>query len=667
MMRRISVFLLITFLPFQAISLQAEVTPQKKALILGIDGMDPKLLQKYIDEGKMPHFKQLIDGGGDFKKLITSYPPQSPVAWSNFAIGGNPGRHGIFDFIHRYPSTLIPYLSITETKAPEKMLNIFGWQIPLSAGSVNNLRRGTPYWAHLCNKNIATTICQIPANYPPKCPCQSDKFHALSGMGTPDLLGTQGTFSFYSSEKLELKKVIGGGRFYQVDVNDGKVESKIYGPPHPYKDPKAYKNKKDEMALTAPFTIWIDEENGMAKLNINHQDVVLKKGEFSEFVQIKFEVIPFFQSITAITRFYLKDVKPFKLYVSPIDIDPSNPAVPISEPPSFAQELFKNVGYFYTQNMPPDTKALEHKVLSDAEFLKQITIVFKEEEKRLDYELSQFKEGLLFHYFSVLDQLCHTFWRFIDPEHPLYTVEGNQQFGKAIENFYIEFDRILGKVQASLDKDTLLIIMSDHGFTSFRRGVNLNPILLNKGYISLIDPTKPQEGEFFAGVDWNKTKAYNLGINALYINLQGREPHGTVSAAEYDALTDEIKKTLLDYVDAKTGLHPIKDVSKRAEIYSGPYLDQAPDLIVGYDHGYRGSWDTILGEMPKEEVVDNKSTWSGDHTIYFNLVPGVVLSNRKIAKAEPSLIDIAPAILEYFGIQEHPEMEGKSIFAEASA
>ena len=646
----------------------AEADVHRKALVLGIDGMDPHLLETFMSEGKMPHFKKLLEQGGDFKRLQTSYPPQSPVAWSSVAVGANPGKHGIFDFIHRQPQTQRPYLSITETKQPQNILKLGPWQIPLSQGSVKNLRGGKPFWQYLCEEKVPSTICQIPANYPPDCPCVSDHLRILSGMGTPDLLGTQGTFSFYTSQEMELKKVIGGGRMYTVQVENGKVRAEIAGPPHPYKNPDWHKARDKNFHLTVPFTVWLDEENQTAKLSVSGQDIFLRKGEFSDFVKVRFDVIPGVQSVPAICRFFLKEVSPhFKLYVSPLVIDPSSPALPISQPASYAQELFNALGPFYTQNMPPDTKALEHKVFADEEFLKQIKIVFQEEEKRLDFELERFQQGLLFHYFSVLDQLSHVFWRTIDPKHPLYTPELNAKHGKAIEGFYIEFDRIVGKIIEKFGQDTLLIVMSDHGFTSFRRGINLNTILLNRGFITLIDSEKQEEGEFFPNVDWSKTKAYNLGINALYLNLHGREPEGRVKPEEYGQVVESLRKLLLEYVDPKTGEHPIQHVAKRDEIYHGPYLQNAPDLIVGYAEGYRASWDTILGEMPKEEVVDNLSTWSGDHTIYFNLVPGILVANRKIIKENPALEDLAPTLLEYFGIAEHSEMEGSSFVKKEEA
>lgn len=632
------------------------LSAESKMIVLGVDGMDPNLLQQYMNEGKMPHFKKFIQKG-DFKPLITSYPPQSPVAWSNVAIGANPGKHGIFDFIHRDPDTMIPFLSITETLGSDKVLKFGSWQIPLSGGSVRNLRGGKPFWEHLCEHHIDATINQIPGNYPAQCPCESSQLKILTGMGTPDLLGTQGTFTFYTTEKSSLKETIGGGEIRLVQLKEGLVDATIDGPPHPYK------TEDVENLLQVPFQVWVDDSHPVAKIMIQDQEIFLKEGEFSQWVPITFDILGPLQSISGICRFYLKETHPeFKLYVSPININPENPAVPISFPNDYAKELYDSIGYFYTQNMPPDTKALEHGIFSDQEYFEQTKLVFAEEKKRLFLEIDHNQAPLLFHYFSVIDQTSHTFWRTIDPEHPLYTSELNRKSGHVIEYFYREMDQVLGELLEKVSPETQIMIMSDHGFSPFRWGVNLNTILLNKGLISLQDPTRQGQYEFFANVNWAKTKAYNLGINAIYINLLGRESHGAVWDYEYEKVRDEIIAMLLAYQDPRTGKHPIQNVSKREEIYQGEYLDKAPDLIVGFTHGYRASWETILGKMPFEEVIDNTSPWSGDHCIFFDLVPGVLISNRKIDKEKPALIDIAPTILEFFKIKDHQDMDGNNIY-----
>ncbi len=637
-------------------------TAKRKCIVIGIDGMDPDLLSAYLKKGIMPNFAKIIESGGDFKKLATTVPPQSPVAWASFSIGANPGKHGIFDFIHRDPHTLVPYMSVASTESAHAEFKMGKWQAPLSDSRILNLRGGTPFWHYLTDNKIPATIMQMPANYPPSCPGKPKSLKALSGMGTPDLLGTQGTFSFYSSSDTGLKNTIGGGRVYRVDVEDGRVDAVLYGPPHPYKNPEKYGDDTAGYLLKIPFTVWTDEQNNVARIDIGSERIILETGRLSRWVPVSFTVIPYVQSVSGIVRFYLKECYPdFKLYVSPINVDPEKPALPISCPADFSNQLFKQVGYFYTQNMPPDTKALEHGVFSDDEFLKQTNAVFDEEEKRLFNQLERFNNGLLFHYFCVSDQLSHIFFRAIDKAHPLYTEELAQKYGTVFEDFYTRFDKIIGTVMEYVDNDTLLIIMSDHGFAPMRYGVNVNTILLNKGYIKLKKPDEQGQHEYFANVDWDNSVAYNLGINALYINLFGRERQGAVFAEEYEQVRDRIRRMLLEYVDPRTGEKPVRKVYLREEVYSGRYLEQAPDLIIGYERGYRASWDTVLGKIPKEEIEDNTSPWSGDHCISDDVVPGILVCNRRVIADNPSITDLATSILAFFGLPKGAQMDGEPI------
>jgi len=580
----------------------------------------------------------------------------------NMAIGANPGHHGIFDFIQRHPETMMPYLSSSETLEPSMILRMGSRQLPLSGPRINNLRRGKTFWEILCKADIPAVINQIPANYPPDCPCQKDSLKMLSGMGTPDLLGSQGTLSYYTDlEEQKLKRVIGGAEIHFVTVKDDTVEASLYGPANPYKNPERCEDKNG-CRLQVPFTVHIDRENAVVRIEVAGQKLLVKQGEFSDWARVPFDALGPLQRTWGITRFYLKDCRQhFKLYAAPLNIDPSKPAVKISQPEDYSAELAGAVGLFYTQNMPPDTKALEHKIFTDEEFLKQTALVFEEEKRRLDFELGRFESGLLFHYFCVLDQVSHVFWRATDPQSPLYTPELNKHHGKVIENYYIEYDRILGEVLGRIDPSACLLIMSDHGFAPFRREVNLNTLLANRGLITLKDPRMRRKVDYFGNVNWHKTRAYNLGINAVYVNLKGREKYGAVAPEDYGAVREEIRRALLELTDPKTGTHPISHVYRREDIYSGPYLDSAPDLLVGFEEGYRASWDTILGVITKEEVKDNRSPWSGDHSIEAGRVPGILVSNRPLPREDCSLTDIAPTVLEYFGLKPDEAMKGRSV------
>ncbi|RMF94268.1 MAG: hypothetical protein D6734_08200 [Candidatus Schekmanbacteria bacterium] len=651
----VRIILLFAIIPFLIIGCgkKAETSDtKKKVLILGFDGMDPIILRKMMDEGRMPNFKKLAEEGS-FKELQTSNPPQSPVAWSNFITGMNPGGHGIFDFVHRDPKTLFPYLSTSRTEAGKKSITIGDWVIPLESGKVELLRHGKSFWEILQSKGVPCTVYMIPSNFPPvECEAKT-----LSGMGTPDMLGTYGTFSYYSNVEPEMENgEISGGKYYEVYVKRNTVKAKIYGPKNTF--------RKGAPDCTVDFTVYIDPENPVAKIVLPNKEIFLKEGEWSEWIRIDFELIPYLQSVSGICRFYLKEVHPdFKLYVTPININPEDPALPISTPPDFSKELFENVGYFYTQGMPEDTKALSSGIFDDGEFIKQITLVHEEEVRNYHYLLSQFKSGLLFYYFSSTDQNAHMFWRLHDKNHPAFNQESYDKYGDVLEKVYEEMDDILGYTLKRIDDNTTLIIMSDHGFAPFYYSFNINTWLLNNGYVALIDPSKQGEEELFANVDWSRTKAYVLGLNALYINLAGREANGIVSPGdEYNQLVDELVEKLKKVVDPKTGKKVFRNVYKRDDIYSGPYVKDAPDILLGFARGYRISWEASLGKFPKELITDNMEAWSGDHCMAPEEVPGIILSNKKIVKENPALYDIAPTLLAEFGFEKEKEMVGSNIF-----
>ncbi len=622
----------------------------KKMIIIGFDGMDPNILNKLMAEGKLPNFKKLSESGG-FKKLATSIPPQSPVAWSNFITGMNPGGHGIFDFIHRDPDSIVPYLSTSRTESASKTVKIGKWVLPLSAGKVSLLRQGKAFWEYLSERGIHTTIFRVPANFP----TTDDKARQVSGMGTPDIQGTYGTYSYYTDEDTDKFQNLSGGKVFPVDVFRNKVHGRLPGPINTF--------RKDTPESKVDFTVLLDPENPVAKISVQNDEIILKEGEWSDWVKLKYELLPHIEKVSGIVRFYLKEVRPnFKLYVTPVNIDPSDPALPISTPRDYSGKIAENVGLFYTQGIPEDSKALSEFVLGDGEFLDQTNIVFGEEQDMLGYELENFRSGLLFFYIGRVDQLSHMFWRTMDPKHPAY--DAGSKLKLVIENTYIDMDRVLGRVLDSIDGNTTVIVLSDHGFAPFYRAFNLNTWLKENGYSYLTDES---EGEFFRNVDWGKTRAYGVGFNGLFLNLKGREYKGIVEPGERKELLDEISEKLLSIRDPKNGEQVITRVYRAEEIYSGPYLKDAPDLIVGYNRGYRASWETVLGSFPKEILRDNKQKWSGDHLMEAALVPGILLSNKEIKMQNPALTDLAPTVLEEFGIPKQAGMIGNNIFKEESS
>jgi predicted AlkP superfamily phosphohydrolase/phosphomutase len=618
----------------------------KKVLVIGFDGMDPKLLERLVQEGKMPNFERLMKAG-DFKPLKTSIPPQSPVAWSNFITGMNPGGHGIFDFIHRETKTMIPYLSTSKTEHAKKTITIGDWVIPLSSGKVTLLRHGKAFWEVLEDNGVPTTIFRAPANFPPI----DVPVVQLSGMGTPDIQGTYGTFSFYTDGDTGEFEDVSGGKVFPVRVMNDKIEAKIFGPQNVF--------RKSKPQTFIDFSVFIDTENPVAKITVQDHQIILKEGEWSDWADLDFELIPFLESVSGICRFYLKEVRPdFKLYVTPVNIDPSSPAMRISTPVNYSEELYEEIGYFYTQGIPEDTKALTEKVFDDSEFLQQAKIVFNEELHMFDHELSRFKKGVLFFYFGRVDQVSHMFWRTMDLDHPAH--EPATKHRMVIESVYQEADAVLKKALNKLDSNTTIIVLSDHGFAPFYRSFNLNTWLKNEGYVSLADDS---EGGFLQNVEWSQTRAYGMGFNGLYLNLKGREGKGIVQpGVEKNALMVEISTKLLAIRDLETGKQVISRVYRAEDIYKGPYVKEAPDLIIGYNKGFRASTETVLGKFPKELLKNNMDKWSGDHLIEDKFVPGILLSNKKIQTANPALYDIAPTILAEFGIPKQEWMVGMQIF-----
>lgn len=634
----------------------------KRLIILGVDGLDPNMLQRFVDEGVLPNFKLLMEQG-DFKPLQTSMPPLSPTAWSTFITGLDPGGHGVFDFIHRDPETILPYLSMSKASEAEHTLKLGSWVIPLKGGKVEQLRYGTTFWEVLEDKNVPTAIYRVPANFPPV----QTEGKALSGMGTPDILGTPGTFSYFTTMPPRDADEVTGGVVYEVDVINNKVDANLIGPKNSFRVEKSVGPDGEELAahpdLKVPFTVYLDPEEAVAKIELQGQEVILKQGEWSEWVEVEFTAVPALAKVSSTARFYMQEVRPeFKLYVTPLQINPAKPAMPISSPEDWACDLCEELGYFYTKEMPEETKAHRHGIFSGREFWEQSTFVYFENRRMLDYALENFEKGLLFFYFSTIDQNCHMLWRYTDKDHPNF--EEDEKLVEGIRVLYKEIDEALGRTMKEVDENTTIVLMSDHGFAPFYWGVNLNTWLLEKGYIALKDPSRQEKDMLFFNVDWSRTKAYAVGLNGVYVNLKGREKQGIVSESEYDQLIDQLEKDMLEFKDPRNGNNVITLAVKSRREFSGPHIDVGPDIVVGYNRGYRVSWESPLGEFPKDIIVDNDDAWSGDHANDYRLVPGVLLTNKKITLDSPSLYDLTVTVLDEFGVAPLPEMKGKDCIGE---
>ncbi len=623
---------------------------QTRILILGFDGLDPRLIARWMEEGKLPSFRRLA-GQGSFLPLETSVPPQSPVAWANFITGCDPGGHGIFDFMHRDAQTYIPVFSGSSTEEARRNLRLGGLVLPLGGARVRNLIRGKAFWQSLEEYEIPATVFKMPSNYPPL----PTKQRTLSGMGTPDIKGYYGLFNYYTTQPKELNEDIGGGRIHLVQVVDNTVEARLPGPTNTF--------RKERPESTIDFKVTMDPVNPVAKISYEGQEFILKEKEWSGWKRVRFRLIPT-QTVSGICMFYLKELRPhFKLYVSAIHIDPAEPALPISTPESYSKELEKKFGPFFTKGLPADTSALDHDVLDEAEFLEQDDMVLEERKKMFEYEFSRFDSGLLFYYVSSTDQRQHMFWRLLDETHPMYDRQLASRFGQTIENIYREADQFLDGVLGRISSDTLLIVMSDHGFNPFRRCFNLNTWLLENGYHRLRNPWRREESSLFDNTDWSRTKAYGIGLNGLYINQKGREREGIVNPGEEsDNLIHELARRLEQVVDPETGQRAILHAYISKEVYKGQNLEHAPDIVLGFNYGYRISWGSPLGKFSRSVFEDNTEKWSGDHMSAADILPGILFTNRPVKASNPALHDLTATILDVYGIPKPKEMIGKSIF-----
>ena len=633
--------------------------------ILGCDGMDPKLVRRMINEGRLPNLAQLEKEGG-FKPLETSIPPQSPVAWSNFITGAGPGVHGIFDFIHRDPEKqAAPYFSTNRIHGGEdvKPIEIGDYQVPKDmifpwVASAENelLRRGTPFWDFLDERGIPVQMYKLPANYPPS-ESKHDHMCCLAGMGVPDAFGSQGTFQHFSTKpRREVKSAEGYRlRLSQTEAR-GEFSGKIYGPANEFKD----KNPP----MTAKLKVYVDPDRDVAKLAYVNlglageetKEIILNVGEWRRWEEIHFLKTPFGPSMAVMARFLLHNVRPdVEIYMTPLNFIPTNSPVPVSEPPEFAAEIGEAIGPYHTQGFAEAFNARKQLMMTDEEYRIQSHEILEESVEMMDYALDRFEDGVLFFYYSSTDLQAHIFWWDSDEKHPVRTSEDAKKYMQVVESVYERMDAALGKCRRKLGDDVTFIVMSDHGFCNFKRCVGLNTWLQKEGYLSA-------KRNLIADADWAKTRAYGLGLNGLYLNLEDREKMGIVEPKDRDALLEEISEKLLALKDPITGQQVIRRVYRADQWYKGPEAAKAPDLLIGYERGYRASWNTCLGEFDSEVIFDNDNAWSADHCIAHDVVPGVVLSNRPIVAENPALIDLAPTILAEFGVQKPEQMTGSNIF-----
>jgi predicted AlkP superfamily phosphohydrolase/phosphomutase len=605
----------------------------KRMIVLGVDGMDPEFVEAHWSS--LPNLNRLR-AQGDFRRLGTTVPPQSPVAWSSVITGMDPGGHGIFDFVHRNPATRMPMSSMAEVTEPTHTLGIGPYLIPLAGGGVRSLREGRAFWQVLSDQGVASRVIRMPANFPPA-DCEQE---SLAGMGTPDMGGSFGTFSFFTNDPAESRTLVPGGRIVRAKIENGRATLHIEGPPNSL--------RKDRVVTVADLTVHIDPTESAARFELQGQQFILRQGEWSEWARANFRLLPGVKSAAGILRVYLQQAHPYlRIYVSPVNIDPADPALPISTPPAYSRHLAESLGPFYTQGIAEETSAFRAGLFSREEFLTQSHKVLADSLRMFRYELDRYRGGLLFYYFSSVDQNAHMLWG---------------RYESDLLEIYKGVDSAIGDAMAKAGSDTSLVILSDHGFARFDRAVHLNTFLMREGLLALDDPANVGDSELFAHVDWSKTMAYAIGLNGIYLNQEGRENGGVVPEADRRQVLDQIARRLKEFKDPATGENVVDQVYFPETAFKGKNLRYSPDLFVGFRRGYRASWQTALGAVPAVTLENNTQAWIGDHCMASDEVPGVIFSNRKIHAAAPQLWDVTATILGEFGVRQPANMIGQTVF-----
>jgi predicted AlkP superfamily phosphohydrolase/phosphomutase len=659
---------------------------KQRVFVIGFDGMDPTLARRLMDEGKLPNLKRLSESGV-FRTLASTQPSESPTAWSSFATGVNPGKHNIYDFLIRDFQTYMPDFNMIKKEPPQ-----FLWGfLPRKPPKVLSTRGGTSFWMHAGRDGVKSVVLTVPVTFPPE---EIPHGRMLAGLPLPDMRATLGTFNYWATDlsSFEEGNTEFGGFLKRLLFDGGVAETSLKGPVNPVLAQEerelnakrkagalsdAERERLDELASTkdinVPLSVRWSENSGRAEIDIQGTKLALKAGEWSPWVPITFKV-NFLIKLHGMTQFYVvRADRELQLYAHPVNMDPRQPPIPISKPDGYSAQLVQELGgVFRTLGWAESSdKPLNEGRLSEADFLYDSDKAFDDRERIFFKELERDDWDLYVAAIETTDRISHMMFRLIDPKHPMYDADLAAKYGDAIEKVYRRSDDLVGRLLAKVPKDAVFMVMSDHGFHSFRRSVNLNTWLVQNGYMVFQGQESGKKtladlfgkGRFWEGVDWSKTRAYAVGLGQIYFNLRGREAQGIVSAgSEYAALQDEIRGKLVTLIDPDNRERVFREIYERDDIYKGEYLQYAPDLQVGFNDGYRVGWQDTLGGIQRAVVENNNRKWSGDHCATATEISGgVFFSNRPINSETPSIMDLAPTILKLLEVPLPPDLDGKPL------
>jgi predicted AlkP superfamily phosphohydrolase/phosphomutase len=656
---------------------------RQKLVILGFDGMDPRLVQKWMDEGKLPNMQKLAKRGSGVRRLETTHSPESPTAWASFATGVNAGKHNIYDFLVRDTNTYLPDLGMVHREPPRFILNY----IPVARPKLTSLRGGTSFWVTAGRSGVRSSILTVPVTFPPE---DVPDGEMLAGLPLPDIRGTMGTFYYFGTDlsRYEEGNTEFGGILKRLVFEGDVAQTELVGPPNPIirqqlrevraRSPLGEIDKMKIAELEAredvrlPLTIHWNRAGKSATIDLGDSSIRLAEHEWSKWINLDFS-INLLVRVHGMVQMYLVGAGPeLQLYLSPVNWKPDKPPAPMSSPASFSADLYERLGPYRTLGWAEATWPLNEDRLDEKTFMDDLYRAFDDRAQVILQRLDTHQWDLLVGVIESTDRVQHMMWRLIDPAHPMYDKALVAKFGDSIERVYRKCDDFVGEVMSRVDPTTPILIVSDHGFHSFRQSVNLNTWLVQEGFMA-IQGQQPGEkklqdlfggGTFWENVDWSRTKAYAMGLGQVYINLKGREGRGIVApGAESKAVQDDLAARMLTMTDPNTGARMVDAVYKADEVYSGEFVKNAAELQVGLADGYRVSWQSTLGGSPPGIVYPNMKKWSGDHGSFdYKSTPGTLISSQPIAGPTARIIDIAATVLKYFGLPIPSDIDGKPLF-----
>ena len=654
----------------------------QKLVILGFDGMDPRLVQKWMDEGKLPNMRKLATSGSAVRPLGTTHSPESPTAWASFATGVNAGKHNIYDFLIRDTTSYLPDLGMVSREPPRFVFNF----IPISKPNIRSIRGGTSFWVTAGAAGVRSSMLTVPVTYPPE---EVPNGELLSGLPLPDIRGTMGTFYYFGTDlsRYEEGNTEFGGILKRLVFDGDVAQTELVGPPNPIvrqqlrvlraKTPLSELDRMKIAELEAredvrlPVTVHWNRAGKSATVDIGDSSIHLSEHQWSKWINLDFN-INLLVRVHGMAQLYLIGAgQELQLYASPVNWRPDSPPAPMSSPASFAGDLYERLGPFRTLGWAEATWPLNEDRIDERTFMEDLFRAFDDRAQVILHRIDTKQWDLLVGVIESTDRVQHMMWRLIDPAHPMYDKALAAKFGDSIERVYRKCDDFTGEVMSRVDPGTPILIVSDHGFHSFRQSVNLNTWLVQEGFMAIRGQQpgdkKLQDlfggGTFWENVDWTRTRAYAMGLGQIYLNLKGREGHGVVPPADSNAVQDDLAARLLTMTDPKTGAPMVTAVYKRDDIYKGPFVQNASELQVGLADGYRVSWQSTLGGSPPGIVYPNMKKWSGDHGSYdYKETSGTLISSRPLGVERADITDIAPTVLKFFGVPIPGQIDGKPIF-----